>query len=302
MALRVSISAGLLAWLLQGVEIAGILDVLSHSAPVPLIAGILLQIATRLAAAERTFSITQALRLSLSRWQTTRTLFITNFYSFFMPDALAGGLGTVYQYSRYGVPWEQGTGALLVSRLIEFSVFCIATACALLADPQSPAGSGARTAIAMIFPFVVVIAFVGFRKSWWTSRPQIPLPHSRDMRISTRLQVAKNIVLGLGGRTALRGSVPALVQVLLGASGFVAFGAAMEIGFSLVTAVWVMGVVYVATLIPWSIAGIGIREFTLVQILAPLGVASSEALVLALLLLASQLLCGVVGAIFNLRS
>jgi hypothetical protein len=67
-----------------------------------------------------------------------------------------------------------------------------------------------------------------------------------------------------------------------------------------VSGMWIAAVVYAVVLLPISIAGLGVRDVTLVKCFGVLGFAPRAAVAVSLLLLLDQLICAAIGAALQL--
>jgi uncharacterized protein (TIRG00374 family) len=74
----------------------------------------------------------------------------------------------------------------------------------------------------------------------------------------------------------------------------------MNINISLHTLIWVRSVVFILTLIPISVGGIGVRDVTIIYFLGLFGINQEEAFAFSLALLAVQLLIGLWGGVIEL--
>ena len=87
-----------------------------------------------------------------------------------------------------------------------------------------------------------------------------------------------------------------LVFQTLSIGVFISLDAALGLGLDFVEWALVAGVLTVALLLPISVAGLGVREVTLVTLLPLMGVAAEKALALSLIVFVLQLMAAVVGA------
>jgi uncharacterized membrane protein YbhN (UPF0104 family) len=99
---RVVASAAALAWVLHATPLKTVIQALQASNLPLAILGVLMNVATRVAAAERTLVMNQGLGLAVSRWQTLETLFISNFYALLSPGPWLSGVVSVYRYKSFG--------------------------------------------------------------------------------------------------------------------------------------------------------------------------------------------------------
>lgn len=303
---RVIFSCLLLAWALHAAPLGTIVSGLRRADPWLLIAGMLLGLLTRFAAAERTQVISRALGLLVTRRQTVETLFISNFYALLSPGPVLSGVVTVYRYKNYGASVTGSVGSLLASRAIECAAFVVlGTACVLI-DPRVALN---RVEYPLQLAVVAIAAIVMAICAWW-------LLHQRHRRNGAPVALSPNAVSGVvdkfravwhdvvsrGPRMALQAAIPATVQVILAGAAVAVLARSLNIEMSLVTAIWVSAAVYAVVLLPISIAGLGIREVTLIKSLGLLGVSAQSAVALSVLLFADPVVNAMIGGVLQFRS
>ena len=98
-----------------------------------------------------------------------------------------------------------------------------------------------------------------------------------------------------------------LVSILLGCLNqlsaiitFVILAKNLEIEISYVDWCWIITALSIILLLPFTIAGIGIREGTLVGILSWMGISSQKALALSFAIFGLQIFLGIIGGIIDL--
>lgn len=93
-----------------------------------------------------------------------------------------------------------------------------------------------------------------------------------------------------------------LARHLVGGAATTALLWAVHVDLSYGAALWARVVTGLAMLLPLSIAGLGIREGSLILLLAPFGVSSASAVAVSLVLLCYQLLLGAIGGLIELAA
>jgi uncharacterized membrane protein YbhN (UPF0104 family) len=279
---------------------------LRRADPWLLIAGMMLGLLTRFAAAERTQVISRALGLLVSRRQTVETLFISNFYALLSPGPVLSGVVTVYRYKNYGASVTGSVGSLLASRAIECAVFVVlGTACVLL-DPRIALNS---VEYPLQLAIVAIAAIAVATCAWWllhkrhhrNGAPVALSPNAAD-GVVDKLRAVWHDVVSRGPRMALQAAIPATVQVILAGAAVAVLARSLSIDMSLVTAIWVSAAVYAVVLLPISIAGLGVREVTLIKSLGLLGVSAQSAVALSVLLFADPVVNAMIGGVLQFRS
>lgn len=74
----------------------------------------------------------------------------------------------------------------------------------------------------------------------------------------------------------------------------------LNINLSLIQSAWLFAIVSVATLIPISFSGLGVREGTVVVLLSQIGIQSYTALSLSMLIFTIGLVSGLIGGVFEM--
>lgn len=92
-----------------------------------------------------------------------------------------------------------------------------------------------------------------------------------------------------------------LAQDLLRAAGAYSFARALDLDLGFLTVAWMRVAVHAVMLLPISIAGLGVRESTLVLLAAPYGLTASEAVAWSFLMFAGTLLAALLGGLNEAR-
>jgi uncharacterized membrane protein YbhN (UPF0104 family) len=296
-----------LAWVLWRTPLHSIMTVMARASLPLVLIGLSLNVLTRLAAAERTQAICRGLRLRVSRWQNIETLFISNFYALLSPGPVLSGVVSVYRYSRFGISVSDGLGVLLISRAIEAAVFIAIGAGCLWADRRVPLAAvrDPLTAATALLLLMAAAMFLWTR----THRKRTACGAETNQAVTTFTQrwlkplvTVRHELMKRGPALAWQAAMPAAVQVLMAGVALDILARALGAELSLVTAIWVNAAVYAAVLLPISIAGVGVREFTLLNALGLVGVRPELTVALALLLFADPLLNALIGGLLQIRS
>jgi glycosyltransferase 2 family protein len=303
---RVIASSAALAWVLHATPLKTVIQALQASNLPLVILGVLMNVATRVAAAERTLVMNQGLGLAVSRWQTLETLFISNFYALLSPGPWLSGVVSVYRYKSFGTSVTGGVSSLLASRGVEFVVVVVwGLICALL-DPHVSAASirdplrlGALCLlVAMCVIAVWLTVHRRFKASGFERNGVALLRH----RVFAKVADVWTQIAAQGLPVALRASVPASVQVLLSGAALKVLALSLQIDISWMSGIWMSAAVYTVVLLPISIAGLGIREITLVKSFALLGFAPRTAVAVSVLLFLDQLVSALIGGLLQIGS
>lgn len=267
------------------------------------IGGVLLNLATRCAAAARTYTLSRAAGLPVGGMQTINALFISNFWSLVLPGVSAGSVSTVWRYRGHGAGVVQSLAVLSASRLVELMAFCL-LALAGLATSLS-AATGSRLWVTALL-LAVILGVIGvlllLRQLPEVAAPESPSGAGLLQRARIHLAAAVGLLRALPRRALAQASGWALLQGLLDALTVLVLAMALGISIGVPQALWINALSYLAILLPISAAGLGMREAAVLAALAPLGVSRPDALALALLMLAMTLFNALLGGLLQLSS
>jgi uncharacterized protein (TIRG00374 family) len=305
-AARAALSCTALFWILHTTPLRTIASALASAQLPVLCVGFGLNFLARLAAAERTLVISRGLGLWISRWQTIETLFISNFYALLSPGPILSGVVTVYRYRAFGAPISASLGALLASRAVECVAFvALGTGC-VLADWRIQFD---RVRYPLLLASMTLIGVALALAAWlfvhrrWQSRTLLDTAKaSSDTGRVANLRHVRDAIMRRGPGMVLRAAVPASAQALLAGAATAMLARSLGIDLTLLTAMWITAAVFAVVLLPISVAGVGVREVTLVKALALLGVDTSVAVALSILLFADPVINALIGGALQLRA
>lgn len=300
---RVGLSIAALATIFLATQFDEVIGALARADVSFIAAGILINLLTRLAAAERTYVISRAVGLPLTRWRTIEAMFISNFWSLALPGLSAGSVVTVYRYTRLGVPLADSVGVLGASRAIELAAFCALGAVAFVLSASTP--SVLVTASLCLVPVGIACSFL--------IAPQIA---SRAADViggsAPRGRIAERLAGTLSRAVATFSAAPrrelfaaagfALVQCSLDAASVMIFSWGLGFRIDWLDALWINVLAYLVILLPISVAGLGVREAAVIVALTPLGVSREGAIALALLMFSATLFNALLGGVLQLFS
>lgn len=304
--LRFGLGAGALVLLLAFVDISEVGNALGDAALAGVFAGVVLNLATRCAAAARTYTMSRAAQLPVGYSQTLHALFISNFWSLALPGVSAGSVATVWRYRGHGAGVVQSVAVLSASRLVEMMAFCMLALVGLGASATRAAGTRPWITVLLLAVIVAVAGALMLLQRLPAVHVAGPAAQSRIARLLQRaresLVAAMTVLRTLPRRALLQASGWAVLQGVLDALTVLALALALGISIGLPQALWINALSYLAILLPVSAAGLGMREAAVLAALVPLGVSRPDALALALLMLAMTLFNAALGAVLQLAS
>jgi uncharacterized membrane protein YbhN (UPF0104 family) len=298
---RLAVAAGLLVWLAYEIPLHEVYLALS-AARLPALGGaLLLAFAMHLLAAVRVRRLLQPAR---RRW-TTLGLFqinlATQFYGLFLPAGNVTGILVRY----YGLAREHEADAgvavcLVFDRVVVTATLClVGIACWLVAAPRAT-WPVAAAMMAVLGAFGLLQWIVLGRRS------SIRGLRRRTARlVPARLQTLIEVVwraLRLPRSVLVKVLSLSLLGHLLGILAYALVAAALGLELGLLDLGWIRTAAALITILPVSVAGLGVREGALVLLLAPLGIEPAQALVFSLLVFAvTMLLFGLAGGLVEAR-
>lgn len=243
-----------------------------------------------LRAAQSAYGIVQAYRAYLTG----------TFFGLVMPGVIGGDATRIWLCHRAtgaGMPLVVAT--VLLERILGVVALLMLLSVGLTLYPSATRGLGVG--------FVPLLALVGL--SGIVALPRV-LNRLWVMQQTHRLRATNRLlgwVLNLSGKLAglrtIRGRNLLLALLLsflfqlLDIAATYLFAQALEIGLSTSMLLVAMPVVYLATVLPISPGGLGVREGALVLVLALFGIAASDAAILALVVFANRAAIGLLGGL-----
>lgn len=302
-ALKIAVSVGLLVVLFAHVDVADMIGALRVDLIPALVFGSLLLMVQSLAIGYRWHALLNELGHETTLGWAMGRSFIGTFFNQCLPSSIGGDGYRVIMARRHGLDWQDALSSVLVERYT--GIVCLFIIASLGLIPLALA----LTEATLIWLFVIVIIggllgalmvaglaeVAALRKlpslirrllnAWIVGRV---LGDMRRIIRSRRLL----IILGLSGLAS--NAATAIVVWLFGLS----LGVELGIGPYLS----IMSLAVLATVIPLSLAGWGIREGVIVLLLGAVGVAQAEALVMSLAFGLALLLSSIPGGILLWRS
>ncbi len=290
-AAKLLVSAGLLAFLLHRVSLAPVLGRLADADAGLLLAAFLAFLLQMALTGLRYARVGDALGAPMGAATALRLVLVGHFLGQALPSAVGGDAVRIWMATRLGIPLGRAASAVLCDRGVAFLVLM---AIALAAGPlflARIADDGAR--LFLLVPALAIaaaaLAIALAREAplaWLAARgmPGAMLALARDIRATTRGPGAGAIVA-----LAAIAQLGFIASVWLAARGL---GIEAGLGDCLV----VVPPVIIATLLPVSIAGWGVREGAMVFGFGLLGVAAADALALSILVGIANVAAGLPGA------
>ena len=291
-AAKLLVSAGLLAFLLHRARLGPVLERLADADAAPMLAAFAVFLFQVALTGLRYARVGDALGAPMDAATAMRLVLVGHFFGQALPSAVGGDAVRIWMATRLGIPLGRAASAVLCDRGVAFLVLMaisLAAAPLFLARIADDAARLFLLVPALAVPgAVLAIALAREAPLAWLEARGVPraLPTlARDMRSTTRgprsgAILALSVVAQLGF----------IASVWLAAAGL-----GLPVGFA--DCLVVVPPVVIATLLPLSIAGWGVREGAMVFGFGLLGVAAPDALALSILVGLANVAAGLPGAV-----
>jgi uncharacterized protein (TIRG00374 family) len=295
--LQAAISIAIVYYLLQLVDWQAVEQLLVSGILPRLWPGPLILLLGLLLAAERWRAVLGFFGLGLRRGEAFMLYLIGNFYSVLLPGVLGGDVvraamcrtktGGTAATVLASVGIERGLGLWGVTLIGTFGALAVVLqmpvsfdVAALLLSPLMAVG----------IPLVVWLAYVAANRVGPLKTGTGLVGKAMDMVRQFAGRV-REFPAGLAARTLLFSTAFQASEIFI----YFYFGHVMQIDVPFFFYLFVIPLVYLATVLPISLGGIGVREGVLVWFLSIAGIPASDAVLLAFLVYLNRVLVGVIG-------
>jgi RND family efflux transporter MFP subunit len=294
-ALRLGVSLALLAWLLGRAGLRSIGDVLAHADRGWLLTGVALGLASTTVQATQWHALLGAVGLRRTWLRSLRLVYVGYGFNTVLPSAVGGDVVRAVAVAEHPEERSPAAASVVLQRLCNFPGMIALLAVGLLASLADPFAGRMRPVAGIAAGAGLLIIVVAFSPLLGRLGRLRAMQRSRASRavasLLARLDAVRTRPRVLGA-AALRGTTFWTLQVLSQVCFMHAVGISAGLGYSAV----VVTAVNLATLLPISINGYGVRESGYTAFLAVPGLASNAQAVAAGFLLAAQtLLWGLIG-------
>lgn len=303
LAIKIGISASLLALILNVVPLEGVPAALSAAKWELVALGILVMTCAHYIKSVQLFVMTRHQKITLSPLKIFAITLITRFYGLFLPGVLAGGAIRWYHFARADNKPAQALAVIILNRVLETSMLICLGLCFWFLDRSAAETVPAQFMVLLavvsvtvylvtfnrhVHTFMLQIAEIGLVPEWIRSKAAKVLGAlSSYERLPTREHL---VILAV-----------AILYHVLGLLSLWLIASALELDVSLATLGWIRSFVAILLILPISIAGLGIREASFVGLLIPYGVATQDALTLSILVFAKGLVFAFFGGVVEAR-
>lgn len=293
-----AISVVLVASVLYQLDVGTVLEAVASPSPA-LLAGACAIVGLQfIIGATRWFLLIQGTGAPLSPWQTFRILLVAMFFNQALPGSLSADTVRIWLISRHGLPLARAASTVLLDRtaglisLLTLLVVTSVTVAKVAPDPHL------GTLGFLVVGGALLLLFMGLSSADWIA--DLIEDHRYGRPLATMLRDSRVL-----WRAGYRSAIVILLSYLLHTTSalglwlvFKAIG--VEVDFMMVLGV--LPLVILATLLPISVGGWGVREGVMVAVFPLIGMAPEQALAASLLWGLSVIVAVLVGGVVWLLS
>jgi len=283
LALKFSVTVGLLAYLFSRVDVGSVARIVGDASWGWIAAGFVLYLAIQGLCAWRWLWLARVLDLNGTWIAFVRYYYVGMFFNLFLPTGVGGDVYRCYYLARSAADWKRAIVSVLADRGVGFATMCAIAAVATLAFGRVTLPPWLGWALGAGVVGVLVVLAVG-----WAARG--PLAWIRGaMPLVFEFARRPGIMAAVAGVSLLLQTLVIVVNI---------FNArALHLDVPVVFYFILIPLIAVATMIPVSLNGLGVREGAFVFFLAQVGVPEAQALSLALVWLAVILASSAIGGV-----
>jgi uncharacterized protein (TIRG00374 family) len=291
-----------LFWIIPLRQVAGaVLD----ADPLYLAVGVALGTLSTLLTAFELEPLTRHARLPHSVWQILSINLAVKFYSQFTPTTLVGSGLRWYRLAQPGNKAAESLAALAFFRVLETFLTIAMGVGFFVASGNQTVQLSWVTLAALVA--AIIVGWIGITR-WSVPLYQVFKRRSGGLLerrwlkpVARRLEKFINAVAAFADISAWRLFLAVFwgaASVISGVASGTVMAQAMGIDIGFMQMGWIQAIILLATQLPFAVAGgLGIREVTLVALLAGFGVSAEKALALSFLLLVRGLLISLLGGV-----
>jgi uncharacterized protein (TIRG00374 family) len=305
---RLSITSGILFYLFTAIPFSEVIKSIALVKVSYIIIALLIMAFTIYLEAYRMKILTDKQGILLSTNQVIDINLITNFYGLFLPGSLAGGAIRWHKLSRPHNKWMEAFTSIAFNRLTGTIVLVKVGILFWVLDAKSRSNYVIGSILFAILSGLIITYFLVFDEKLscffqrYTRKINLTLVPGIIRRKISKLLISTGQYHNLSRSLLLYIFGLSLTSHLLGILTFYLFALSLGINVSFVNIGWVRSFILIVTMLPVSFAGLGVREGTLIFLLQPYGVSTTDAVALSFIILARTLLLGGIGGLFEARN
>ena len=289
---KLSITFGILAWLLQSVDWDKLFQLIAGISAFSLIVAIILLLALMIPVARRWDLIVSALGGNISYFSSLRMILMTVLVNQCVPSNLGGDAYRVVATTQSGMPWKRATLAAIVDRLIALLALAIVAFFGVLSLLDHAELENQRL-IAIVGTCSII---GGTLIAWIFFRSRFAAKLANGIEILQRLITALGELLHKPAQASYLVVLSIIVQcITIAVMSIVATNVGLNVPLFPMLGVCALGLLI--SRLPVSFGGWGVREGTLVLGFAPFGVSREIALAASITYGLTELAAAIIGGI-----
>jgi len=303
---KAGVTLALLYLIFTRVPFGTVLHSIRNADPKPFALACLAGIASVSFAAMRTRRLTDRQGMTLSARILFEISLATSFYGVFLPGFLSGGVFRWHRISRHDGNAMGAVAVVVMNRFLQTTATATSGVAffALAVSARAPIAAGATLVLILAGLLAAMGVLVNERISlridgWLDRRERIPEAIRGRIR---KLTLAFRRYRGMPLRDAARIAGCLLAEEGIGIASYVLVARSVGIAVPFADLGLVRSCIGIITTLPISIGGFGIREGSLIVLLAPYGVAAKTAVAFSLLTFARGLVYASVGGILEAKN
>jgi uncharacterized protein (TIRG00374 family) len=300
------ITIALLAYIFNKIPLLEVIDAITSANLIFIAAGLLLIPPSFFVEAHKLKILTDEQKMSASVSKIFEITMIATFYSIFLPGYLASGAVRWYKLSRPNKKHAEALAAIAYNRLFDSINIILLGIFFLLA--AKPPNSSSLVGISLIIILIALLAihFLAFNKHI-SSYIVKNIDHMTFFPQTIRRKISKFLnstgkYHSLKKKPLIKMLVFSHTRNILDILAFYLFAVSLNLNISMLDLGWIRTFVYIITLLPISISGLGVREGTLIYMLGAYEISPLNAVAFSLILFGRNLIAGGLGGLFEAKN
>jgi len=304
MALRLSVTVGILSYLFRRVPISDVMAAMATAHARSLLLAFVLCVLTHFIAGYRLMLLTDRQGISVSTAQAVEINLAAIFYGLSLPGGnLTGGVIRFYRLAGQERKMAKAFAALACDRVVATVTLCLLGIVFWMVNRPPESGYIGLSMVAVLGGLIIsaLLLAQGGVADWfddYLERGRGVFFFSKVMRLSSTLARYRDLSL----KSVALILVLSMASHLLGILAWYLLGISVKVDLSLATMGWVRSAVLLITLVPISISGLGVREGAVVFLLEPYGVSRAKRMAFSFLVFGVTVLTmGALGGLLEGR-
>ena len=298
--LRLAVAIAGLAFVFARVPLHAVGETLANTQVRWFTAALAVSLVVQCVGAVRLRCLTDVQHLGLSTWNLFEINLSTQFYGLALPGGNISGMAV--RLSRLpGLARKLAAGvSLLADQVVAVGGMCtIGIAFWLVERPQGGLLTGAAIFTVLLCVILLLIALLSQIRS-----PVITTIRWPITRLGDKVHAVGGVLRRLGRLdrgTLLEIGLLAVVAHLLGVIVYCLLAQSLSMGVPFVTIGWIRSAMLIATLLPITVSGLGLREAASLLLLSAYDLPAEQIVAFSLLVVADSVLFGLLGGVLEVR-